>query len=124
METRVYASLFWVGYVLIGSVLPLLLLYWPAGFSTRRLIAASGLVLAGALALLYVIIIGGQAYPLDLFPGMEESSSFFDGQIARYRPSIAEISLGIGGVAAAILAALLAMRVLPFLPQEASWDRG
>ena len=37
VESGVYASLFWVGYVLIGSVLPLLLLYWPAGFSTRRL---------------------------------------------------------------------------------------
>ena len=123
LESGVYASLFWGGYVLLGSVLPLFLLFWPSGFSTRRLIAASGLVIAGAFALLYVIIIGGQAYPLDLFPGMEESSSFFDGAIAQYRPSIAEFSLGIGGLAAAILAAFLIMRVLPFLPQESSWDR-
>jgi len=123
LESGVYASLFWGGYVLLGSVLPLFLLFWPSGFSTRRLIAASGLVVAGGFALLYVIIIGGQAYPLDLFPGMEESSSFFDGAIAQYRPSIAEFSLGIGGLAAAILAAFLIMRVLPFLPQESSWDR-
>lgn len=123
VESGVYSSLFWVGYVLVGSLLPLLLLFWPSGFSTKRLIAASGLVIAGAFALLYVIIIGGQAYPLDLFPGMEESSSFFDGVTAQYRPSVAELSLGIGGLAAAILAALLAMRVLPFLPQESSWDR-
>ena len=123
LEGGVYTIMFWVGHILTGSLLPLLLLFWPVGFSIARLVTASGLVIVGAFALLYVIIIGGQAYPLDLFPGMEESSSFFDGEIARYRPSLAEFSLGIGGLAAAILAATLTMRVLPFLPLETSRNR-
>lgn len=123
LDSGVYTGLFWVGHIVAGSLLPLLLLFWPGGVSTRRLIIASGLVTAGGLALLYVIIIGGQAYPLDLFPGMEESSSFFDGEIARYRPTLAEFSLGIGGLAAAILATVLVMRVLPFLPGETARPR-
>ena len=114
----VYTGLFWVGQILIGSLVPLLLLFWPSGFSMRRLIIASSLVIAGGFAQLYVIIIGGQAYPLELFPGLEASSSFFDGEIANYTPSFAEFALGIGGVGFALLVTVLVMRVLPFLPGE------
>ena len=114
----VYTGLFWIGQILIGSVAPLLLLFWPSGFSMRRLIVASSMVIAGGFAQLYVIIIGGQAYPLELFPGMETTSSFFDGKIANYTPSFAEFALGIGGVGFVLLVTVLAMRVLPFLPRE------
>jgi len=123
LEGGVYTGLFWGGHVLVGSLLPLLLLFWPGRFSAGRLVAASALVVAGGIILLYVIIVAGQAYPLDLFPGMTESSSFFDGVVASYRPSFAELSLGVGGVAAALLAAIAAMRALPFLPPEASRAR-
>ena len=60
--------------------------------------AASILVILGAFALLYVFIIGGQAYPLEIFPGYVASSSFGDGQIAHYSPSIYEFLLGFGGL--------------------------
>ena len=62
---------------------------------------ASMLVILGGLAQMYVIIIGGQAYPLILFPGMEVESSFFDGVINAYTPSLPEILLGLGGTAIA-----------------------
>jgi [DsrC]-trisulfide reductase subunit P len=42
---------------------------------------ASTLFLFGGLCQFYVVIIGGQAYPLDLFPGLRASSSFFDGEV-------------------------------------------
>ena len=73
-------------------------------------------LLAGGLAQLYVIIIGGQAYPLKLFPGFEVSSSFFDGVVAGYRPSLPELFLGVGGIALALLLTTLALRLMPFLP--------
>jgi molybdopterin-containing oxidoreductase family membrane subunit len=114
----VYTVLFWVGQVLIGSMAPIVLLFWPSEFSTRRLVVASSMVIAGGFAQLYVIIIGGQAYPLQLFPGLESSSSFFDGKIANYTPSFAEFALGMGGVGFALLVTVLVMRVLPFLPGE------
>jgi molybdopterin-containing oxidoreductase family membrane subunit len=63
-----------------------------------------------------VIVIGGQAYPLNLFPGMEVSSSFFDGEVAAYAPTLPEIGLGLGGVAFAGLLVLVGLKVLRFLP--------
>jgi len=73
-------------------------------------------VIIGGLAQMYVIIIGGQAYPLELFPGKEVSSSFFDGVVASYSPSLPEVVLGIGGVAIALAATVVGARVLRFLP--------
>ena len=77
---------------------------------------ASMLVILGGLAQMYVIIIGGQAYPLILFPGMEVESSFFDGVINAYTPSLPEILLGLGGTAIAALMVIIGMKVLRFLP--------
>ncbi|MEA2093602.1 MAG: molybdopterin oxidoreductase, partial [Pseudomonadota bacterium] len=68
------------------------------------------------LAQVYVIIIGGQAYPLELFPGKEVTSSFFDGGINTYIPSLPEVILGVSGVAIALAAVLVGVRVLRFLP--------
>jgi molybdopterin-containing oxidoreductase family membrane subunit len=77
---------------------------------------ASALVIIGGFAQVYVIVIGGQAWPLNLFPGMQESSSFFDGVVSTYSPSLAEIGLGLGGVALAGLIVLFGIKVLRFLP--------
>ena len=78
-----YSGLFWVGQIVAGSVLPLVLVLVPplAGRAAPALLAAA-LVIVGVLAQLYVLIIGGQAYPLDIFPGWEVSSSFYDGVVS------------------------------------------
>ena len=68
---------------------------------------------------MYVIIIGGQAYPLSLFPGMEVTSSFHDGQLASYRASLPEILLGLSGLSIAMLVTGIAVKLLPFLPRPA-----
>lgn len=112
-----YASLFWLGQIVIGSLIPLVLLYHPKFSSSRTmLIAAAVLVILGGLVQMYVTIIGGQAYPLILFPGAEISSSFNDGVVSSYAPSIWEFLLGMGGVAVALLIITLAFRILPFMP--------
>ena len=68
---------------------------------------------------MYVIIIGGQAFPLQMFPGKEVvSSSFFDGVVASYAPSLPEIALGAGGVALAAALVVLGLKLLPFLPSS------
>jgi molybdopterin-containing oxidoreductase family membrane subunit len=117
LEGGVYPALFWIGYVALGSVVPLVLVYRPAG-GARSALAASVLTLAGALCLLYVFIIGGQAYPLDLFPGATVTSTFLDGTVASYAPSLPEVLLGVGGVAAAFLTTLVGARVLDFMPRD------
>lgn len=114
----IYTALFWIGQVLIGGIIPLVLVYHPKLCRSRRLIAlAAALVIVGAFAQLYVIIIGGQAYPLILFPGKIVSSSFYDGVINTYTPSLPEIALGLGAVALSIFLASIAIKVLPFLPE-------
>ncbi|MGE5336646.1 MAG: NrfD/PsrC family molybdoenzyme membrane anchor subunit [Gemmatimonadota bacterium] len=112
----VYTQLFWGGYVLVGSVLPLVLLWRPGAQTRRAAVTAAALVIVGAFAQLYVFIIGGQAFPLEIFPGFDVTSSFRDGQIAAYAPSVPEILLGIGGVAAAYLITLVGVQVLDFMP--------
>ncbi len=115
----IYTLLFWGGYLLVGTLLPLILIYHPQLNQCRKNITlAALLVLIGGFSLLYVIIIGGQAYPLDIFPGMEVTASgFFDNSpVHLYIPSHWEIMLGIGGIAISILLTTLALKILPFLP--------
>ena len=114
----IYPTLFWGGYILLGNILPLVLIYWPGRKSNCML--ASILVILGAFALLYVFIIGGQAYPLEIFPGYVASSSFGDGQIASYSPSIYELLLGFGGLAVAFILTTVGVRVINFMPQDKS----
>jgi len=112
-----YPALFWGLYVVAGSLVPLALI-WRPGSTTRDTVAAALLVIAGAFALLYVFIVGGQAWPLDIFPGYATSSTFGDGAIASYAPSLPEVLLGVGGLAVAFLITVVGVRALRFLPQD------
>jgi molybdopterin-containing oxidoreductase family membrane subunit len=120
LDGGIYTLLFWLVQVAMGGLLPLLLLFRSppsdSGKSSRRVALACALVIIGGFAQVYVIVIGGQAWPLNLFPGMEVSSSFYDGVIASYTPSLPEIGLGLGGVALTGLIVLFGIKVLRFLP--------
>ena len=118
VDGGVYPLLFWVGFVAIGSVLPFVLIWHPKLGKPRCVVAASLLTIVGAFALLYVFIVGGQAWPLEIFPGYATSSTFADGTIASYSPSLPEVLLGLGGVAIALLIAVVGLHVLPFAPAE------
>lgn len=119
LDGGIYTRLFWVGQVLLGGLLPLLLFWHPRLRESRGLVSLGAvLVILGGLAQMYVIIIGGQAYPLTIFPGKEVSSSFFDGVVAAYSPSLPEVLLGLGGFAIALVATAFAVKVLPFLPES------
>lgn len=116
VEGGVYTAILWIGQVLLGSVVPLVLVY---AVRTRAAIAtAATCVILGGFAQLYVIIIGGQAYPQQIFPGKDVSSSFFDGVVAAYVPSLPEVALGAGGVALALALTILGLKLLPFLPRS------
>ncbi len=123
VDGGVYTKLFWIVQILIGSLLPLALLYHPSTGKSRGWIGiASLLVIIGGLAQMYVIIIGGQAYPMEMFPGKEVVSSFADGVVGSYTPSLPEIILGIGGIAVALAATFVGVRVLRFLPSTLADD--
>ena len=116
-EGGVYTVLLWVGQLALGAIVPLALLV-RAQVSRGTLGAACALVVLGGLAQMYVTLIGGEAYPQILFPGMIESSSFFDGEVHPYAPSLVEVLLGLGGVALAAAILAVALRALAFLPEH------
>lgn len=113
----IYTKLFWYGQIILGSLVPLAMFYHPTWGKSRALVALGAImVIVGGLIQMYVIIIGGQAYPLVLFPGKEVSSSFFDGIVNSYTPTMAELVLGLGGFAVALIMVAFAVKVLNFMP--------
>jgi Ni/Fe-hydrogenase subunit HybB-like protein len=114
-----YTFLFWVVQVGLGSILPMVLLFHPTlGKDLRMIVTAAVLTIIGGFAQLYVLLIGGQAFPLVMFPGKEVSSSFYDGVVSAYSPSLPEILLGLGGIGIAMALVTLAVRVLHILPES------
>jgi Ni/Fe-hydrogenase subunit HybB-like protein len=116
----IHTPLFWIGQILIGSFVPLAIFYSKLGNSRPWVAFGAALVILGGLVQMYVIIIGGQAYPLQMFPGKEVvSSTFFDAvPFHPYTPSLPEFLLGIGGMSLAMLLVVLGSRVLRFLPSS------
>ena len=117
----IYTAMFWFGEVLIGGLLPLAILFHPTlSLSRGWLTAAAVMVVVGGWMTIYVIVIGGQAFPMALFPGKTIiESGFYDGvngMASSYTPSIPEILLGIGGVAVALVVTVIGIRMLKILP--------
>ena len=110
---------FWWVQIVLGTVLPLVL-FWAPGLKDSVVAALVGaaLVIVGGLGQMYVTIIGSQLYPLELFPGKTISSSFHDGVVAHYAPSVYEVLLGLGGVALSLAIVVVALKVLPFIPDR------
>ncbi len=112
-----FSSWFWFGQILIGSLLPMFLL-WSRYFknNTLALISASVLAIIGGFIQLYIIIIGGQSYPLELFPNADTTSSFADGVFNSYSATLPEYLLGLGGIGLAFCMVLIGMKVFRMLP--------
>ena len=113
----IYTFIFWIGQVLIGLILPLVLIMSNKFKDTIALKYASILVLLGGFSAMHVIIIGGQAFPLNIFPDhIILDSAFYDNVVHSYTPSIYEFILGIGGIALALIIVLIGIANFKFLP--------
>ncbi len=119
LDGGIYTQMFWLGQILIGSILPLFLLYSPAfGKSRWAIVVAAIAVLIGGFFQIYVIVIGGQAFPMSLFPGKEVlESGFFDGTVATYTPTFAEAALGVSGIAVALAMSAIGARLFKVFPE-------
>jgi len=117
LEGGVFTNIFWIGEVIIGGLIPLALIYAPGVKNCRTTLSlVCAMVIIGGLSKIYTLLIAGQAYPLEIFPGYEVSSSFYDGVVNSYTPTLPEILLGLGGVAMALFIVVFALKVLRFLP--------
>jgi len=118
VEGGIYTLLFWGVQVVLGGLVPMALVFLNPSRSSTLL--ASILVVIGGFAQVYVIVIGGQAFPLQIFPGYEVIEGFHEGIVNPYTPSIWELMLGLGGVALALFAAGLGAKILRVLPTNLS----
>jgi molybdopterin-containing oxidoreductase family membrane subunit len=123
IDGGVYTGLFWVGWILLGGLVPLGILYHPVLSQDRSwIVGACALVIVGGLAAMYVIIVGSQAYPLAMFEGYSViefgAPGDIGGQVAPYTPSLPELLLGVGGIGVALLITAVGVRVLQFLPES------
>jgi len=119
MEGGQFTKVFWIGQIILGGLVPLALIYAPGVRNCRKTLAViCTLIVIGGLSTMYTIIIGGQAFPIQIFPGYEVSSPFFDGVVNDYTPSMYEIALGVGGVAVSLVIVAFVIKVLPFLPSS------
>ncbi|MDT8282286.1 MAG: NrfD/PsrC family molybdoenzyme membrane anchor subunit, partial [Gammaproteobacteria bacterium] len=117
LDGGIYTTIFWIGEIIIGGFIPLALIYAPGVKNCRTTLAlVCTMVIIGGLSKIYTILIAGQAFPLEIFPGYEVSSSFYDGVINSYSPSLPEILLGVSGMALSLLIVTFALKVLNFLP--------
>jgi molybdopterin-containing oxidoreductase family membrane subunit len=121
LDGGIYTTVFWVGQVFLGGIVPLVLLFLPRSKDAQAMcfcFLAPLLVILGGFSQMFVTIVGGQAFPLMLFPGHEVQSTFFDGVVSAYSPSVYEWLLGMGGVGITFLLTVIAVRVFKFMPQD------
>ena len=114
-----YTTMFWLGQVGLGLLIPLI--YELSNKESRNfpLILTSIMIIVGGFFAVAVIIIGGQAFPLNIFPDHTIiESTFFDNGIHGYTPSIYEYGLGIGGTSLALIIILVLITNLKFIPSK------
>lgn len=119
---NIYCLIFWLGLILIGSIIPAIILFNPrTKNSVKWIVSASVLVVFGVLCERFIIVIPGQILPLKLFPGKELSSPFMDGAIGSYFISLPEISVAVGISAIIGILYILGIKFFPLLPNEAKY---
>ena len=97
LEGGVYTTMFWLGQVLLGGVLPMVLLLHPRiGQLRQRIALSAALVVLGGFAQMYVTIIGGQAFPLVHVPGPSGQQQFFGRCGQRLHTQLARMAAGFG----------------------------
>ena len=117
LEGGNYTTMFWLGQVGVGLLIPLLFELTNKDSRNFPLTLTCIMTIVGGFFAVAVIIIGGQAFPLNIFPDHTIiSSSFFDNQIHSYTPSIFEFGLGIGGTSLALIIILVLITNLKFIP--------
>ncbi len=112
-----YTTMFWLGQVGLGLVIPLAFEMTNTHKTNFALTLTSIMIILGGFFAIAVIIIGGQAFPLNIFPDhVILESPFYDNVIHGYTPSIYEFGLGIGGTALALIIILILITNLKFIP--------
>ena len=118
LDGGIYTNLFWFGQILLGTFAPLAILFHPLSKKCGWIVTASALVILGGFCAALRAAYRRPGIPSEHIPRHGGSSSFFDGRIHPYSPSLPEFLLGMGGIAAAALITAIAVKVLHFMPDD------
>jgi len=114
------SMIFWVGMILIGTIIPAVVLFHPKTKQSIPWIALSSVfVVLGVLCERYLIVIPGQTFPPNLFPNMEITSSVIDEGIVSYYIGFYEVLQALGVLGIIGLMFVLGLKYLKLLPTEA-----
>ncbi|MEO5365227.1 MAG: polysulfide reductase NrfD [Magnetococcus sp. WYHC-3] len=123
--TGPWSGLYWGGVIVVGIVMPLVLcLSRTGGDSIKGVMVAAACAVLGEVAFVSHVLLAGQTYPFNMFPGWEMSSVFNDGAVGHYTPSMPEVFLGLGGVALTGLIYLFGLKFFRLLPKKAVAPEG
>ena len=115
-----HSVMFWVGLVLVGTVVPTtILLNRRMGQSIRWLAFSAAMVVAGVFCERYLIVLPGLAHPPDLIPGWQITRSTVEEGIAVYAISSYEALQALGVAALIGLLFMWGLRAMALLPTEA-----
>jgi molybdopterin-containing oxidoreductase family membrane subunit len=115
-----HSLFFWVGLILIGCCMPMIILFRnKTGTSVRWVLIASFMVVFGVLCERYVIVLPGLLHPPHMFAGMRIVGSGVAEGIVNYSISFVEVlqALGVLGVIGFLL--LWGLKFFKLLPREA-----
>lgn len=116
-----HSVVFWLGLVIVGTVIPAALLFRrKSGDSIRWIAIAAVMVVVGILCERFLIVIPGLTHPPDLIPGWEITQSPIEEGIVHYCPSIYEVLQSLGVIALMGLLFIWGLRMLRLLPTEAT----
>lgn len=115
-----YCLIFWIGLIFLGSIVPAIILFNPkTKNSINWIIFSSILVVIGVLCERFIIVIPGQVFPIELFPGKELISPFMDGVVGCYVVSLSEITQVVGILSIIGIAYIIGLKLMALLPCEA-----
>ena len=116
----IHSWMFWVGLILVGSVIPATILFIKrTGTSIRWTVFASILVVVGVLFERFLIVIPGLIHPPDLFPGWEIADAVLWEGVVSYSISPLEVLQTLGVIGFIGLAFVLGLKIMPLAPTEA-----
>jgi molybdopterin-containing oxidoreductase family membrane subunit len=115
-----HSLLFWIGLVLLGTLVPIVILFQRKLATSVRWVAFSAvLVVAGVFCERYLIVIPGLSRPPELVPGWRITNSLAEEGIVSYAVSRYEIFQALGVAALICLLFMWGCKLLKLLPAEA-----
>ena len=114
-----HSVLFWLGVILLGSLIPLVLLLSRRGDAIPWILFSSILVVLGVLCERCLIVLPGLLHPPNLFPGMTLRETVLFENVATYSVTFYEVLQALGILAFIGLGVMVGVKVLKLLPTEA-----